>query len=223
MHTTAATVRAVSIAGGPVQPEDQEDQAGQQQRGDRHARRSGSTTSRPRRSAGRHGDEQEAEQQDHHGAEQALDSSGPVPADGTARQDQHQRRGCRRARRVIGRSRSVRGACRSRAAARLARRSRKPGDDRAEDQRQRPAHADDAAGRHRPGADVAQVVALDVVRAPCCGSGRGPSRPSARRRPTSAGGDRLGRASRRRWRSPARARSTTAPPRPSSGRRSAGR
>ena len=60
--------------GGPLSGRRQEDQARQQQRGDRHA---GDRVGRRADFAGqarRNGDEQEAEHQDHHGAEQALNA-----------------------------------------------------------------------------------------------------------------------------------------------------
>ena len=161
MHTTAATVSAVSMRRRSALAEDEEDQAGQQQRGDGHAgdrvRRRADLAGQPRRD----GDEQEAEQQDHHRAEDALKAQAQ-PELRHGRQDERPGRGCRRGRR----SSTCRARCDARRSPppprgwRAGRAGRR--DDRAEDQRQRPAHADDAARRHRPGADVAQVVAVDL-------------------------------------------------------------
>ena len=99
---------------------------------------------------------------------------------------------------ALGRGRGRR-RCRPAAGAQVAQRP----SDRADDQRQRPAHADDAAGRHGPGADVEDVARRRSRSAPMSrislrARGRaarsaarrrtrspapGPGRPGRRRRP----------------------------------------
>ena len=157
MHTTAGDRQGGQHAPAcPVLAEQHEDQAGQQQRGDGHA---GDRVGRRADLAGqprRHGDEQEAEHEDHQRAEDALRASSPARA-AAPRARTTTRPRLPKMTTVIGRSRSVRDGRRRRR--RWPAQVAQAGDDRADDQRQGPAHADDAAGRHRPGADVAQVVA----------------------------------------------------------------
>ena len=158
MQTTPAIESAVRRYSGPTQPEQDEDQAGQEQRGDRHPRdrvgRRADHAGDPR--ADRH--EQEPEEDDH--ARRRSAGRGARSGSGATRRSPAPARASRRGPRGIGRSRSVRATPPS--LARLPeRRSRRLPVTEAEDQRQRIEHAQDAAGGHRAGADVADVLAGD--------------------------------------------------------------
>ena len=178
MHTTAATESAIKRYGGAVQPSTQEDQARQQQRGDGHA---GDRIARRADFAGqtrRNRDEEESEEHDQHRGGQIDQQSVTVEHRGQA--TSRRRSADRRPRKTqmattstsepkktaaSGKSRSVRRTsppCRQS----ILRMSRKPGDDRRDDQRHRAAEADDAAGRHRAGADVTHVGLADRRRRP---------------------------------------------------------
>ena len=167
MQTMAAIDRAINWCVGLDPIEHEEDQAGQQQRGHRHAGdrigRGADLARQPRRD--RH--EEEAEEHDQHRRHQvdhqrrphAQLPEGAEAERGPDQEHQQQRSDADDAEREV----AVGALAAGRPERSVWRRSRMADGERAEDQRQGPKEADDAARGHGPRADVQHVFLIDLV------------------------------------------------------------